>query len=40
MKDVLNGTGIELYYAQDFYELTELSEMLLLFFFRFFFLAS
>lgn len=29
MKDVLNGTEIELYYTDDFYELTELSEMLL-----------
>lgn len=29
MKDVLNGTETELYYAHDFYELTELSKMLL-----------
>lgn len=32
MKDVLNGREIELSYAHDFYELTELSEMLLPFF--------
>lgn len=29
MKDVLNGTETELYYAHDFYEPAELSEMVL-----------
>lgn len=36
MKDVLNGTETELYYAHNFYEPTELSEM---FFFALFFLV-